>query len=195
LEYFAKNVVLPMPNGANLKPSTTPWILVGGSYAGALTSWTMVNKPGLFAAGYASSAVVEAILDFWQYFEPERLFMPANCSADIGRVMAHIDAVFMGSDTSAVQALKDMLGMGGVSHLDDAAGALRNNLWEWQSLMLSSGPGTPFFAFCDALEVKDGVSAPAAGWGLEHALSAWATFWVGTYFPSGACADASFTVF
>jgi hypothetical protein len=55
----------------------------------------MVNKPGLFAAGYASSAVVETILDFWQYFEPERLFMPANCSADIEKVIAHIDQVYL----------------------------------------------------------------------------------------------------
>jgi dipeptidyl aminopeptidase/acylaminoacyl peptidase len=93
LEYFTKNVVLPMPNGGKLTPATTPWILVGGSYSGALTSYTLVAKPGLFAAGYASSAVVETILDFWQYFEPERLFMPANCSADIERVISHIDQV------------------------------------------------------------------------------------------------------
>lgn len=35
LEYFAKNVVLPMPNGANVSPDKAPWILVGGSYAGS----------------------------------------------------------------------------------------------------------------------------------------------------------------
>jgi hypothetical protein len=34
LDYFAKNVKLPMPNGANVKPAYTPWVLVGGSYAG-----------------------------------------------------------------------------------------------------------------------------------------------------------------
>ncbi|KAK7470337.1 hypothetical protein VKT23_001766 [Stygiomarasmius scandens] len=65
LEYFAFNVKLPQPDGDKLTPNEAPWILAGGSYSGALTSWTMVNKPGLFAAGYASSAVVEAILDFW----------------------------------------------------------------------------------------------------------------------------------
>lgn len=42
LDYFANNVKLAMPGGDNVKPSTTPWILVGGSYSGALTSWTMV---------------------------------------------------------------------------------------------------------------------------------------------------------
>ncbi|KAJ7167611.1 serine carboxypeptidase S28-domain-containing protein [Mycena filopes] len=181
LEYFMNNVVLPMPNGGNLKPATTPWILVGGSYSGALTSYAMVNKPGLFAAGYASSAVVETILDFWQYFEPERLFMPANCSADVERVVAHIDQVFTGSDKKAIQAIKSSFGMGDVTHLDDVAGSLRNNLWDWQGLSLSIGPGAQFFNFCDALEVKNGVNAPAAGWGLDHALSAWSSYWSTTY--------------
>ncbi|KAJ7724875.1 serine carboxypeptidase S28-domain-containing protein [Mycena metata] len=181
LEYFTNNVVLPMPNGAHLKPATTPWILVGGSYSGALTSWTMVDKPGLFAAGYASSAVVEAILDFWQYFEPERLFMPANCSADIEAVIAHIDQVFTGSNQKAIQAIKNSFGMGDMTHLDDVAGSLRNNLWDWQGLSLSDGPGAQFFNFCDALEVKNGVNAPAAGWGLDHALAAWSSYWSTTY--------------
>lgn len=34
LEYFAKNVVLPMPNGANVGPDKAPWVLIGGSYSG-----------------------------------------------------------------------------------------------------------------------------------------------------------------
>ncbi|KAF7294367.1 hypothetical protein HMN09_01166000 [Mycena chlorophos] len=181
LEYFANNVVLPMPNGGKLKPDTTPWILIGGSYSGALTSWTLVNKPGLFAAGYASSAVVEAILTFWEYFEPERLFMPANCSADVEAVIAHIDEVFMGSDEKAIQEIKTAFGMGDVTHLDDVASALQSNLFDWQSLLLSSDGGL-FFDFCDALEVKDGVNAPAQGWGLAHALPAWESFWTTTYF-------------
>ena len=34
LVYFAQNVDLPMPGGDDVKPSTTPWILFGGSYSG-----------------------------------------------------------------------------------------------------------------------------------------------------------------
>ena len=41
LEYFVNNVKLAMPGGDNVKPDTAPWILVGASYAGALTAWTM----------------------------------------------------------------------------------------------------------------------------------------------------------
>lgn len=44
LEYFANNVVLPFTGGDSVKPVTqAPWILVGGSYSGALTAWTMVK--------------------------------------------------------------------------------------------------------------------------------------------------------
>ncbi|PPQ68264.1 hypothetical protein CVT26_006180 [Gymnopilus dilepis] len=181
LVYFAQNVNLPMPGGDSVTPDKAPWVLVGGSYSGALTSWTMVNKPGVFVAGYASSAVVEAILDFWQYFEPVRLFMPKNCSADVEAVIAHVDKTFSGKDATAIQALKENWGLGDMTHLDDVAGALRNNLWDWQSLQPTSGPGATFFDFCDALEVKDGKVAPASGWGLDHALQAWGNFWKSGY--------------
>ena len=43
LEYFADNVVLPFPGGDSVKPTQAPWILIGGSYSGALTGWTMVK--------------------------------------------------------------------------------------------------------------------------------------------------------
>ncbi|KAJ7124302.1 serine carboxypeptidase S28-domain-containing protein, partial [Mycena epipterygia] len=193
LEYFTKHVVLPMPGGDKVTTATTPWILVGGSYSGTpsslfvgiaytLTSWTMVNKPGLFAAGYASSAVVEAIVDFWQYYEPIRIFMPANCSADVELVIAHIDEV-------RVHRVECHFGLGNMSHLDDVAGALRINNWDWQQLTLSQGPGGQFFKFCDALEVKDGVNAPVSGWGLDHALDSWASYWNSTYFTL-VCGDS-----
>ena len=43
LEYFAKNVKLPQPNGDSVAPGQAPWVLIGGSYSGALTSFTVVK--------------------------------------------------------------------------------------------------------------------------------------------------------
>lgn len=51
----------------------------------------------------------------------------------------------------------------------------------------TSGQDASFFQFCDALEVKDGVSAPATGWGLDHALEAWGSYWTSTYLKSSKC--------
>ncbi len=41
LEYFAKNVKLPMPGGDKVTPDKAPWIMIGGSYPGALVSYAM----------------------------------------------------------------------------------------------------------------------------------------------------------
>ncbi|KAI0638520.1 peptidase S28 [Trametes polyzona] len=187
LEYFAKTVDLPMPGGDALKPGQAPWILIGGSYSGALTSFTMVNKPNLFQAAYASSAVVESIVDYWGYFEPIRQYMPQNCSADVQAVIAHIDQVFTSGNRREIDHIKALFNMSALTHLDDVAGALRNNLWDWQSLSPSSKGGL-FFEFCDALEVKHGVSAGPRGWGLQHALQAWAKYWTSSYYDN-LCGD------
>ena len=34
LVYFAQTADLPMPCGDNVKPDTTQWVLIGGSYSG-----------------------------------------------------------------------------------------------------------------------------------------------------------------
>jgi hypothetical protein len=189
LDYFARNVVLAQDNGDKLGPDYAPWLFFGGSYSGALVSWARHKKPDLFWAGYSSSGVVEAILDFWQYWEPIRQNMPQNCSADVTTVIEYVDEVFSGDNQTAIQALKENWGLGNVSHVDDAAGALRNNLWDWQSLQPNAGYAT-FFQFCDQLEVKDGESAPAEGWGLEHALAAWGEFWTREDgYLSGLCGE------
>ncbi|TCD70022.1 hypothetical protein EIP91_005274, partial [Steccherinum ochraceum] len=188
LVYFAKNVKLPMPGGNKVKPGQAPWVLIGGSYSGALTSWTMVNQPGVFAAGYASSAVVEAITDFWQYYEPIRAGMPMNCSADVQAVIAHIDEVFSSDNTTAINDLKASFGLGELTHLDDVVNTLKYELLDWQALTPATGPNGKFYQFCDALEVKNGVNAPAGGWGLNHALQAWSNFFSKTYL-SGLCPD------
>ncbi|KAG2346973.1 hypothetical protein BDR05DRAFT_877260, partial [Suillus weaverae] len=63
LEYFANTTDLPMPGGDAVKPDQVPWVLIGGSYSGSLTGWQWSSdKPGLFWAAYASSAVIEAIM-------------------------------------------------------------------------------------------------------------------------------------
>ena len=156
------------------------------------------SQPGVFYAGYASSAVVQASTDFWAYFEPIRQFMPQNCSSDVQAVINYVDGVFTNGTQEDIQKVLDNFGLGVMSHLDDAVGAcksfiflldtglrlleVRNNLWTWQSLQPTTGSGSAFFEFCDAIEVKDGQKAGVSGWGVQHALSAWGTYWNTTYY-------------
>ena len=59
-------------------------------------------------------------------------------------------------------------------------------LFSWQNLQPDSGPNQSFYQFCDALEVKNGASAPAAGWGLDYALQAWGSYWKSTFYTQSA---------
>jgi len=52
--------------------------------------------------------------------------MPANCSADVQAVIAHVDEVLSGQNTTAISQLKDVFGLGGLSHLDDFASARKS---------------------------------------------------------------------
>lgn len=47
--------------------------------------------------------------------------MPKNCSADIEAVIAHIDNVFTMGTSQEIQDIKELFGMGDVTHLDDVA--------------------------------------------------------------------------
>lgn len=59
-----------------------------------------------------------------------------------------------------------------------------NIVFDWQSLQPYTGPNATFFQSCDALEVKNGVNAPASGWGLAHALPAFGSYFKNIYLPA-----------
>ena len=123
LTYFARNVKLPFASNSSSSSNApqAPWVLSGGSYSGALAAWVESVDPGTYWAYHASSAVVEAQGDFWQYFEPIKQGMPQNCSADVQLVIKHIDDVLRKGTDAEVQALKSKFGLGSVVHNDDFA--------------------------------------------------------------------------
>ncbi|TFL05775.1 peptidase S28 [Pterulicium gracile] len=176
--YFAENVVLPMPGGDAVTPATNPWILTGGSYPGALAGWTMLRKPGVFFAGYSSSGVVHAIENYWRYFSPILTHMPSACAADVQAAITLIDKTLLSKNNTAIANLKDSFGLGELAHSGDFAGALRNNLWDWQRLQPSSGSNTQFSEFCDSVRWGAVPNAPADG---VRALAAWAAYFKDVY--------------
>ncbi|KAL1901063.1 hypothetical protein Sste5346_002130 [Sporothrix stenoceras] len=78
--YFATHVVFPGLEGVDLTPNAgAPWIVYGGSYAGAFAAFLRVLYPNVFWGAISSSGVTVAIYDYWQYNEAQRLFGPQEC--------------------------------------------------------------------------------------------------------------------
>lgn len=129
LGYFAGNFVFAdyfddsIGNGTSSGNTNvkSPWIFTGGSYAGALAAWSAVLDPGAFWAYHASSGVVQAVGDFWEYFSPVLEATPANCSRDLQRVVKFVDEVLVNGGEGEKEALKVRFGLEGLTDGDFAA--------------------------------------------------------------------------
>ncbi|KAJ5732680.1 Peptidase S28 [Penicillium malachiteum] len=190
LVYFAENVDLEFDTDSSSNAQNAPWVLSGGSYSGALTAWTESVSPGTFWAYHASSAPVEAVYDYWQYFKPIQEGMAKNCSADVSRVVDYVDGIAKSGTEAEQQSLKELFGLGDLEHFDDFASALENGPWLWQENAFYTGY-SEFFEFCDYVEnVEAGASkVPGAdGVGLKKALAGYAKWFKTVYFP-GSCAS------
>ncbi|EAW11756.1 putative serine peptidase [Aspergillus clavatus NRRL 1] len=189
LTHFAKTVDLAFDSNHSSNADKAPWVLTGGSYSGALSAWTASTAPGTFWAYHSSSAPVEAIYNFWQYFVPVVEGMPRNCSMDVSRVVEYVDQVYKSGDKRRQQKLKEMFGLGALQHFDDFAAALENGPWLWQSNSFYTGY-SEFYQFCDMVEnVQPGAKTVPGpqGVGLEKALKGYASWFKSSFLP-GYCA-------
>lgn len=156
LTYFAQNVKLPFDTHGKSKPDKAPWILMGCSYAGALTAWTQALAPGTFWAYHCGSAVVEAKSDLWDYYAPIQQAMPQNCSTDWKRIISHVDVVLGNGTAEEKRNLRTSLGYGVDANVSDAIFA--EHISDWLSDWQFQQPGLPYASFffqrCDSIEVS-----------------------------------------
>lgn len=175
ITYFAKNVSFDLGGnlGTNDNSDNAPWVLIGGSYPGALTAWIQQKEPGVFFAHHASSAVVETITDFYTYFAPVEEALPRNCSADVRAVIQYVDHVLTNGDAADVLALKKGFGLGMLDHNDDFAVQVSTPLRQWQENEAYVQD------FCDYLETTGETNIILSnpnGVGLATALPLYASF-------------------
>ncbi|KAF2149981.1 hypothetical protein K461DRAFT_281239 [Myriangium duriaei CBS 260.36] len=76
-----------------LKPESTPWIWVGGSYPGARGAMVRARNPDVFRAAWASSASVEVHVAFPEYHLQIAKELPAHCRQTIQGVVRYADGV------------------------------------------------------------------------------------------------------
>ncbi|KJY00839.1 hypothetical protein TI39_contig311g00028 [Zymoseptoria brevis] len=131
------------------------WVMVGGSYAGALAAWTATLFSGTFWAYYASSATVHNLVDFWQHWTPIQENMPQDCRGVATTLIDYINNILTYGTEQNVTHLKARLGFPAKICNDDfmdaladgpiagAKGAFTACSWPVEDWVTGSPPGIP----------------------------------------------------
>ncbi|KAH7129955.1 peptidase S28 [Dactylonectria estremocensis] len=130
--YFAQHVQFPGLEHLDLTAAQAPYIIYGGSYAGAFAAFVRKVYPDVFWGAIASSGVTEAIIDYWEYYEAARFFAPGDCAAATQNLTRFVDDILLGDDRDKAQLLKDVFGLGELRD-DDFANAISRGITGLQS--------------------------------------------------------------
>lgn len=150
--YFARNVKLSFDAGGSSHPDKAPWVYSGGSYPGALGAWINKLYPSTFWAYHVTSAVVQPIANYWQYYQPIEAAMPRNCSKDMKLAIKYVDDVLSSSNETRKQTFKGKFGLAGLAD-DDFGWALADGLQSWQGTQFNTPPADiALFQMCDYIE-------------------------------------------
>ena len=183
--YFQSKVTFPGLEGQNLTAPQTPWIIYGGSYAGAFVAFMRVVYPDITWGAISSSGVTEAIYDYWQYYEPIRTYGPPDCIATQQKLMNVLDNIIMSNDTESINELKSAFGLQDLSDNKDLANVASYGIQGWQSLNWDPAVSSDsFYEYCGNITSNDNewpvtadlssnVSAliEKGGWGNESNLT------------------------
>lgn len=156
--YFVQNVEFQGVNKTLTAPET-PYIMYGGSYAGAFVAFLRVKYPQLFWGAISSSGVTKAIYDYWEYYEPIREFAPPDCILATQQLTNVVDNILLGSKSlSQIAELKTTFGLGSVTDNRDFANLLSFGIGNWQGRNWDPDVNDPsFFYYCQNLTAADAL--------------------------------------
>jgi hypothetical protein len=125
--YFAQHVTFAnVTGGGNLTAPGTPWILYGGSLAGAQTAFSLVEYEGLLWGGIAASGVIHPAKLYPEWYNPIQQNGPSDCITRINNIVDKMDYLIAENNTEAIQKLKGIFGLGSLSDLRDFAMTVRS---------------------------------------------------------------------
>ena len=108
--YFAHRFSFPHPGQRSASyrphPSSTPWIVIGGSYPGIRAAYLRIRNPETIFAAWSSSAPVEAQIDMSSYWQTAERAIPRNCSNDWVAITKYVDEVFTNGSDEEIYDLK-----------------------------------------------------------------------------------------
>ena len=114
--YFAQNIKFPGLEDHNLTAPNVAYIGYGGSYAGAFVAFLRKLYPDVFWGTIASSGVVEAIWDYWKYYEPVRVYGPPTCISTTQELTNIVDNILLKPNNSKlIGELKNAFGLGNIT--------------------------------------------------------------------------------
>ena len=109
--YFSQNIVFPGLEDKILTAPNAAHIAYGGSYAGAFVAFLRTQYPEVYWGAIASSAVTEAIYDFWEYYEAIRIYGPPACVSTTQKLVNVLDNVFKKNNNVLNQRVKALFGL------------------------------------------------------------------------------------
>ncbi|KAJ5101402.1 hypothetical protein NUU61_003624 [Penicillium alfredii] len=157
IPFFAQNFNRKEYGRVDLRPDATPWVMVGGSYAGMRAAFTRNEYPETIFAAYASSAPVQARIDMSVYFDQVYAGMVANgylnCTKDLRAAMQYIDGE-LAKNASAAAAIKQrFFGPGAEKNgHGEFTAALAGAYGFFQAYGVGEGDGS-ISSLCEHLEV------------------------------------------
>ncbi|KAJ5238379.1 hypothetical protein N7468_002998 [Penicillium chermesinum] len=185
LPYFADRFSHPAHPAVDFSPSLTPWVMIGGSYAGMRSAFARDEYPGTFYASWASSAPVEARIDMSVYFDQVYNGLVgngySNCTKDIKAGLEYVDGELSKNGTAAADIKKKFFGEGAEKNSNgDFTAALAAIMSLFQAYGTGGGEAG-IGGFCNHLETDPETSTPAGPSGFAPTRG---TQWVGERFAS-----------
>lgn len=132
LAYFAQRAEFPGLEHKNLTAPGTPWIIIGGSYAGVISSFTRIQYPDLFWGGISSSAVTTAVDDNWEQYDVIRRYGPQDCVSIQQQLVALMDNVYSSGNKTALSQLMSGFNVSDSSRYQDLQYFLTGTLSSWE---------------------------------------------------------------
>lgn len=157
------------------------------SYAGAKVALLRHIYPDVVFGAIASSAVTEAIEDYWKYFEGIRLHANQACVGAVIEAVAYavsyesspviltmpyslVDAVLQTGQRDLIRKLKRLFGVEELSHDEDFASLLTYPLGAWQATNWDPAvSSTGFDDFCQ--DLLGGIDSLAEREVFQHTLA------------------------
>ncbi|RWA08733.1 hypothetical protein EKO27_g6366 [Xylaria grammica] len=171
--HFAQNAVFP-GIGGDLKAPGTPWILYGGSLAGAQTHSQSRNTEIFYTEKYAPQVSSSTICVLESQFNSSAA---RDCVSRINNIIDKFDTLVAKNRTVAIKRLKALFGLEDLTDHRDFASAIADPIGNpgnyfsntWQELNWNSSYGShDFFYFCGNVS---NIDAPKEISEIDYSLS------------------------